>query len=628
MPNFAHLRWLLLGAAACWLGWLLFVVHLDAESLWYDEWFTWEYSRQGPMALVNATANDVHPPAYYLWVWAWMQWTQSDDVFVMRLSSAIPAVLSVALCYRVGCDWFRSHWVGLGAAVFLATTGIFVYYARELRMYTLVVLLALASWWLLWRYLTSAFLPLPTKGGGGRGVGIDKSLLSYAVLVGLMAYTYYFTAFMVAMQALAALLFAPRRFPRLALAYGAALLAFIPWLPVLYHQLALENQRAGRGGELSLDNIGKFAATQATSLQTIHEFITTYTAQQPAFVILLLALAFMLGARFRRPVTMTVLWLFGTILLFWGVNLFIPVYTLRYTLMVAPALALLVGVALDRLPARPGLLVVIGCLGLITHSSAFLEPKTPHRELMQTLSANYLPGDRIWYNLDYGALGSTLQFEPGYYLEHAAPNLSSDFFVWDAPHDFEDVDAAPRVWDVRPYWIPMPDDVRDVLLAGRAQSEEYRFGAYFVRLYEAPPRGQSPVTFGDLLALQIGTMTQPVYHPGDTVCVKTWWRALDDIPVDYSYGLYLRGADGAVLAQTDQGLEIEDRPTSQWSPTLDYGLSLSTLTLPANLPPGEYGLWLAVYYWEDPRPLSVSAPDGLLIDNDTRLLHVAAIPIP
>ncbi len=73
------------------------------------------------------------------------QWAQSDDVFVLRLSSAIPAVLAVAFCYRVGCDWFRSRWVGLTAAVFLATTGIFVYYARELRMYTLLVLLALAT---------------------------------------------------------------------------------------------------------------------------------------------------------------------------------------------------------------------------------------------------------------------------------------------------------------------------------------------------------------------------------------------------------------------------------------------------------------------------------------------------
>jgi hypothetical protein len=613
MQKTVRLRWLLGAVAVCWLGWLLFVVNLDAESLWYDEWFTWEYSRQGPIGLTIATAQDVHPPAYYLWVWAWMQWAQSDSVFIMRLSSVIPAMLAVAFCYRVGCDWFRSRWVGLAAAAFLATNGIFIYYARELRMYTLVVLLALASWWLLWRY---------TSGSRTR----PKSLYGYAALVVLMTYTYYFTAFTIAMQAVSALWFAPRRFARLLVAYGAALLAFAPWLPVLYHQLVLESARAGRGDTLSLANVGKFAATQVTSLQTLHEFITTYTAQQPAFVILLLALAFMVGAR-SRPLIVTALWGFGTLLLFWVVNLVIPVYSLRYTLMVIPAFALLVGVAIERLPARSGLIALVIGLGALTHHGAFLEPKAPHQAIMRTLSANYLPGDRIWYNLDLGALGSTLQFEPGYHLQHDAPNLSTDYFVWDAPRDLADTDTTPRVWDVRPYWIPIPDEVDDLLLAGRFQTEEYRFGGYFVRLYEAPPRDQAPVTFGDLLSLEIGASTPQTYHPGDEVRIKSWWRALDNIAQDYSYGLYLRGADGAVIAQADQGLMVNEQTTSQWTPVTAYEWSPLELTLPANLPAGDYGLWLAVYYWEDPRPLAVSTTGDVLVDTGTPLVRVAEITV-
>jgi hypothetical protein len=452
-------------------------------------------------------------------------------------------------------------------------------------------------------------------------------LLGYAALVGLMAYTYYFTVFMVATQALAALLVAPRRFARLALAYGAALLAFAPWLTVIPHQLVLESERAGRGSTVSLSNIGKFAATQATTWETVSEFVVTYTANQPAFTILLVALAFMVGARHGRTFAMTVLWFFGTVLLFWGVNMVIPVYALRYTLMIVPALALLVGVAVERLPAyRPGMIALVGCLGFIIHSNAFLEPKPPHRELMAMLSAGYQPGDRIWYNLDYGALGSTLQFERAYYLEHEAPNLSTDYFVWDAPRDFEDVEITPRVWDVRPYWVPMADGVREVLLNGRAQSEEYRLGAYFLRLYEAPP-DEPPVTFSDLLALEITPEPQPVYRPGDTVRLKTWWRALDVVPLDYSYGLYLRDGNGAVLTQSDQGLQIGDAPTSQWQPSSAYGLAMPSLTLPASLSPGEYGLWMATYYWEDPRPLPVSAPDGYVVDADAPLVRVAQITV-
>lgn len=600
------LGWLLLGVAACWLGWLLFVVNLDAESIWYDEWITWEYSRQGPAAFINPEVT-IHPPVYYLWVWAWMGWTQSDDVLVMRLSSVIPAVIAVALCYRVGTDWFGNRWAGLAAAVFLATSGIFVYYARELRMYSLVVMFGLGSWWLLWRYLTRH----------------SASLIGYGALVALMAYTYYFTAFMAVMQAAAALLIAPRRALRLSWAYGGVFLAFLPWLPVFYMQLVLESERAGRGSALTLSNIGKFAATKPTTGESIHEFIMTYTAGQPAFVILLLALAFAYSRARRRAFIMAALWLLGTITLFFGINLITPVYNLRYPLMVIPALALLVGMAVNCLPSRFALVAVLAGLGIVTHSSAFLEPKPPHRELMQTLSENYQPGDRIWYNLNNGALGSSLQYDSAYYLEHSAANLSHDTFVWDASRDFADVEAVPRVWDVRPYWITMPEKIHAVLLDGRVQSDEYIFGAYSVRLYEAPPRDQPPVTFGDQLALIVSPLTRSIYRSSETVSVKTWWRALEAIPLDYSYGLYLRNEGGTVLAQVDAGLETGSKPTSQWSPASDFDLSRLELLLPANLPAGTYGLWLTIYYWEDPRPLPVSAPETVPVDaNVVRIADI------
>lgn len=601
MQKTTHLGWILAAAAACWLGWMMFVTNLDAESIWYDEWITWNVSRQGPAAMVDSLMTQ-HPPVYYLWVWSWMQWTQSDDVFVMRLTAVIPAVLAVALCYRVGVAWLHSRWAGLAAAVFLATSGIFVYYARELRMYTLVVLLVLASWWFLVRYL---------NGHGG-------SLKNYAALVGLMAYTYFFTAFMVLMHALAVLIFAPRKALRVGMAYGVALLAFLPWLPTFYTQLVLESSRAGRGETLTLSNIGKFAATEPTNWPNIQEFILKYTAEEPAFVILLLTTAIAMGLMYlRRPLTMLVLWL-ATAALFFTVNLITPVYNLRYPLMIMPALALLVGLAVDRLPARGWMIVVIGSVGIATHTGGFLLPKAPHRELMQTVADQYLPGDRIWYNVEPGR-GSTLDLEREYYLQHTVPTLSSEFFVWDAPNDF-----APRVWDVRPYWIEMPADVRQALLAERVLVEEYTFGAYFVRLYEAAP-DTPEITLGDTLALKVTPLEADEFRAGEPVNLKVWWRALEPIPLDYSYGLYLRNEAGAVVAQVDGGLMLDNRPTSQWPPSEQSALAQLDLTLPANLPPGEYGVWLAVYYWEDPQPIPVNAPEDVPVDAG--VVRVAAITV-
>ena len=248
----------------------------------------------------------------------------------------------------------------------------------------------------------------------------------------------------------------------------------------------------------------------------------------------------------------------------------------------------------------------------------------PHRELIQTVADHYLPGDRIWYNFSDGALGSSIQFESLYYLEHIAPNISTDEFVWDAPHDFENVEDVPRVWDVRPYWIAIPDSAVPALELGRTITEEYQIRGYWVRLYEAPPDEQTPIVFDDLLALELGTMEHNVYEGGDTVKLKTWWRALDTPALDYSYGLFLRDEGDTIVTQLDDGLQIADKPTSQWPASATYDFLQPEITLPDNLAPGDYSLWLTVYYWEDPRPLPVSAPDGEQVEADqVRLAQIS-----
>lgn len=590
---------ILAAGAVCLLAWGLYLTHLDSESLWYDEWFSWNYGVMNPLDMVRETAYlDVHPPVYYLWTGAWIRYTGSEDVFVMRLTSVIPAVLAVALCYRAACDWFGNRWAALAAALFLATLGIFVYFARELRMYTLVVCMGLGSWWLLSRALA------------GRRV----ALWAYAALVGVMLYTYYFTAFMVVAQAVAILWKCRRQSPRLLRAYALPAASFLPWIPIIYDQLVLENVRAGHTAALSIGNLGKYAATEPTTVESVSRFISTYTAGQPAYAALLLGLGLILGlgmtsARYRTGTVFAALWLFLTAFIFFGLNPVIPVYSLRYPLMIVPGVALLVGAAVGGLPARarPGVVVLVGVAGLLSHTAGFLPPKIPHRDLLMTIDRAYQPGDRIWYNLDAGALGSYKGREVEYYQAKVTPRLTFDRFIWDAPKDF----AQPgRIWYVHPYWISMPPAAADAL--HRTLTERTSFGAYSVELYEAPPTDES-ARFGDVLAVSVSPL--PALQPGGTVTVKTWWRALQPPERDYSYGLYLRDASGAVVAQADGGLSADDKPTSQWTPGDALRLATLTFTLPATLPPG-CTLSLGIYDWQNPTRLRVALPDGSPAPDD------------
>lgn len=597
--------WLLIVAGVCLLAWAMFVVHLDFESMWSDEWFSWRYAAEGPLALVRDTANDVHPPFYYLLLSGWISLTGSQSLFVMRLGTAVfPALLAVALTYRLALEWFKNRWAGLGAAAFLATCGIFVYYARELRMYALTVLLVVMSWWFLTRYLH----------------GRRRALLGYAACVGLMAYTYYFSAFALFAQLIIVLWFYRDKFLGLLRAYVGVFVAFIPWIPTLLSQIYYERARTGNPDAAI---IGKFGATAPTNLTNIGVFIDTYTAREPAYVLLLIVLALGLSWRISRSlralrwVIAAALWLFLSIVLMFGLNLAFPIYNQRYLLPVVPGLALLAGVAVARVTARitvspgrlsAGLVGVIAVCGIVFHTDAFLPEKTPHKDMLRAIAAEYRPGDRIWYNFSYGGLGSSLTEEVAYHLEFDAPSLNTDEFVWDAPHDYADTTKVPRVWDVRPYWIPIPDEAAAPLTAGRVLAEAYTFGAYTVRLYAAPPVGVSPVRVGDEFTMLPSGAQKPEYHPGDTVTVETWWKTSSLPTLDYSYVLLL-GNPGDPLVKQDDGLVAETLPTSQWTPD-SYRLSQITFTLPDDIPAGEYSVRLGVYYWQDQKLLPVVTTDS------------------
>jgi uncharacterized membrane protein len=104
-----------------------------------DEGYTMAYTEPpfGEMISFVAT-RDVHPPLYYVFVKFWRNFGENE--WFLRLSSALFGTAAV---------WFlwltvRENYGGLAAAagaIFLAFSGAALWYAQELRMYSLVLLL-------------------------------------------------------------------------------------------------------------------------------------------------------------------------------------------------------------------------------------------------------------------------------------------------------------------------------------------------------------------------------------------------------------------------------------------------------------------------------------------------------
>lgn len=109
-------------------------------GLWYDEIFSAEIARMPSLALIERTANDVHPPLYYLLLRAWNLLTGSEVDGTMRLVSAVLDVAGIGATALVAWVVFKRRWVAWFAAVLHATSPYAILYAQELRMYSLLLL--------------------------------------------------------------------------------------------------------------------------------------------------------------------------------------------------------------------------------------------------------------------------------------------------------------------------------------------------------------------------------------------------------------------------------------------------------------------------------------------------------
>lgn len=132
------------------------LVHLGRFELWVDEAATWWFSRMvwhGDLA--SAALQEPTPPVYYALLGLLTQVLGESD-WVLRLPSALAGAAAVPAVYWLGWRLFEGEVgrrVGWVAALFLAVHPLHVFYSREARVYTLLLLLTTLLFLALWRGL-------------------------------------------------------------------------------------------------------------------------------------------------------------------------------------------------------------------------------------------------------------------------------------------------------------------------------------------------------------------------------------------------------------------------------------------------------------------------------------------
>jgi uncharacterized membrane protein len=120
------------------LSLVLRIVSLN-QSLWLDEATTALVARMDMSDFFTKfMPADFHPPLYYLVVSLWSSVFGYGEV-VLRMPSIIFGVLTVYIVYLIAKD-LKYKWP-IVPALFLATSGLHIYYSQEARMYSMATFL-------------------------------------------------------------------------------------------------------------------------------------------------------------------------------------------------------------------------------------------------------------------------------------------------------------------------------------------------------------------------------------------------------------------------------------------------------------------------------------------------------
>ena len=208
---------------------------LTATCLWFDEIFSVTAARHTWGELWRFVAADlIHPPLFYalLKVWAMLG---GETLLWLRLLPALISVLALVPFFRLARELRLTASATNIALLLLAANGYLIKYAQEVRMYSLLLMLALVSLWL--------FAKLYNSTHAARTILLALTLANL-----LLVYTHYYGWLVVACEGLFLIVKDRRKLPSFALACLAIALLFAPWV-------AACASASGEGGGLA-QNIG------------------------------------------------------------------------------------------------------------------------------------------------------------------------------------------------------------------------------------------------------------------------------------------------------------------------------------------------------------------------------------
>jgi hypothetical protein len=609
-------------------GALLRGMRLAWQPLWWDEGYSVYFATESLQQMWWLTAHNIHPPLYYTLLHGWLRAVQNVHPIVLRLFSVGIGMLGLALF-----AWFtqllypQRRRLLLIATVLLLCNPMHLFYSHEVRMYSLALVVSIASTACLWKLAEQIEQQTPAT----------SAVLAYAITATLALYTLYYLAFLL----LAHLLWAlwrfrheRRRLIALLMADALAFIFYLPWL--IYTAPKLLNYVAAKVPADADQPLGPLTYL----IRHLVAFTAGHIAPTPPFTqittwagigglaLLILATRSLLRkaqnaqsdiphSALRTPHSL--LWtclLFPTGLAFLlNLNLpFFPVGGERLLLFVLPYFLLLIATAIDQTWRAPfvGPLSLIGLLfsagaGSWTFYTTPRSTEHDYRPLIRQIVQQGADADTVlaifpWQVGYWRAYASSeaCPLEPlactnlmGIEPQHG-PHLKllgDEALTWNAKVQ-KTIDQALEQGSL---WFPAPLSFGSTLpqeiehyLAQQAVNLENRWYSPATRLSawrRLPMPTVQPllVDFGAVRLVGAGVAPAEIASANQPVNIALAWEVLGD-PRDLDVTLRLRDGQGHTWANRNYTPLGSLSAMTETQPLVDQ----AGLLIPVGLPPGQY----------------------------------------